>query len=276
VYQRHWPLLLAGKPETIFANRYIGTAFLGNRFKDLHVRVTLSALKASTPLVPVTESFKLDDKGTQLFHAYSAAHDMVYATGEDTLYAFPVKAGTAGKPVKLEAPGAMAATRAIAVDDRRGLLYFARKDGVVEARALDAAGLPSATGEALPCGVQPNMLAVDVKTGMVYAAGSVLAGSVSHPRIVSVATDPYSRYTRGIAVDGEHGRLYVAGYRPGKGALAVWTLTADGTLASPEAKRYLDPFTLAGKDGVLTAVRVDGKRRKLYLAGVSSDLAAGD
>lgn len=274
VYQRRAPLLL-NHNDLVLASNFIGYQFLGNRFKDLRVRVTLSNLKASTPLVPVTKSFKVDDKGTWLFHAYSPSRQMVYASGEDVIYAYSVKKGLDTEVIKIPCPGALPASRGIAVDDKRGVLYLALKDGTIDARELNENGMPATTGKVLQSAATPWMLAVNNKNRLVYALGPALPGKTSDAGMVPIYIERNPTYSRGVAVDAERGRIYVAGYFP-DGGLAVWHLNADGKPIEPEAQYYRDAFANETENGALTAIRIDSKRHKLYASAYSDRLKSND
>jgi len=270
----------SSQPGIALATNHKGWAFLGNRFAGFKLRATLLDVAASQPLLPAAQSITLSPQTKYIRIRYSPSHSMVYSTGENVILAYDLK-GPAAKPVAVPAPEV---GDPIALDDAAGMLYVARKDGSVTMRKLDENGLPEEQGRNLQTGIAAiGALAINPQTHHLYVVGSKGAAATATwplPAGARIIPVPASGYQGDAVVSAAQGRLYSVSTYNANENLWVWKLAADGTLASPEPKHYADGFVGKNEQGTplrgsLSAVRIDAKRRKLYMAGQPEQLRPG-
>lgn len=257
------------QPDTVLASNWMGAGFLGNRFTGLRVRATLNDIQANGPLLPAIASLKVPKQDSYLRFAYSPSRAMLYGTGTEVLWAYKLKDNPNNKVETITCPGV---GDAVALDETVGVLYTAHTDGSVSVRKLDGNGLPAASGENLATGIKPiNVLTVNPKTHHLYVLGQkgdVPASESTLPgggQIVPIV----SNNTRIDAiVDSTHGRLYSTSHFSANN-LAIWKLASNGELADPTPEYIADALSPDEKKsrGLLYALRLDTKKRKLYVGG---------
>lgn len=258
--------MLSGIPAPVIAVEAM-TGFLGNRVAGLNVRASLRSITAKTPLTLVSKSVTMSDQAAYLQFAYSANHDMVYASDGHAIRVYSISGGAASAVIAVNCEGA---SGPLAVDDKRSLLYAARSDGALAVRALDdATGIPAADGENLPTGLATiETLCLNPATGQVYVFGR--AGARAVPAASAIVSIPITN-TKGAVINPDRGRLYACTVYSDHENLCVWNLGDDGRPSDLTPARYADglpPGDPRGR-GMLFAIRVNPNHGKLYVGGYS-------
>jgi hypothetical protein len=264
--------LIAGNLGWLIVTNFLGNGFLGNHFAGLQARATLVDAQAAEPLPPAVKTIKLSPQAKYLKFAYSPTKGLVYATGENVIAVCAPMAGS-DKVVTVVCPDV---TGALVVDDTAGFLYAAKKDGDIAVRALDANGIPAATGTDVHSSLQAvEVLCVSPATHIVYALGmptvhtGPVAGAVTLPAGKLVSVQALPGFNAAI-VDSEHNRLYAGSSYNANQNVWVWQLAADGLSVNVHWKRYGDGLptqdAIKPRRGMIGAMRLDSRRHKLYLA----------
>lgn len=268
---------LDASTSPVAATSSLGYGFLGNRFAGLNVRATLVEAATQTAMLPAAKIVSMSAQQNYLKFAYSNRFGTVYAAGENAISIYSLQKG--GKP---ESVACADVSGAIAVDDDAGLLFAVLKDGRVAVRSLDAQGFPGVNGATLSTGLQAvPVLALNARTHDVYAIGARGPGALSAPavlprggRLFAIEGTPHQS---DAVIDPAFMRLYAVSAYNGNKNLWVWRMAADGSLATPAPTHFADGIPVAEKwRGIATAVRVDGRRRKLYLGGNSERSKGGE
>lgn len=252
--------MLSGIPAPVIAVEAM-TGFLGNRVAGLNVRASLRSITAKTPLTLVSKSVTMSDEVAYLRFAYSAKHDMVYASDGHALRVYSIRGGAAS------AVNCELASGPLAVDDEGGLLYAARSDGALAIRTLDATGMPAAAGDNLPTGLEKiEALCLNPDTDQVYVFGP--AGARAAPPASSIVAIPTANARGAIIIPASH-RLYACTMYSNHDNVCVWKLGDNGRPSDLAPVRYADglpPGDPTGR-GLLFTLRVDPSRKKLYVGG---------
>ena len=280
---------LSGGANSALAAKSLGRGFLGNRLAGLKVRCSIVDLEADGVPLPAMQPVSVSKEAGYLTFAVSKKRGVVYAAGKDELVAVAVGrtllsvsangAASSGEDSKTTGKSAHPTTRIgcpgaagpVVVDDKRGLLFAALKDGTIALRKLDGSGLPTNDGETLKTSLSSiDVLAVHATSGRVFAVGAASGQQVDEPRVVPVIIG-----TWGIAavVDEWRGRLYVTEQYRGHDNLSVWKLAADGSLAEADPNRFADGIPVEKPDvrGMLYDLKLDAERRKLYVGGAQEN-----
>lgn len=258
---------LSGGSGAALAAKSLGRGFLGNRLAGLRVRCTLVSLEPDGTPLPAATTVKFGDQPGYLRFAVSSRHSRAYAVAGDQLVSYRI-----GQPTtSIARVPCPAAAGPVAIDDRRGLVFAALKDGSIAVRALSPQGVPADNGDVLKTSLQAiGALVVHPMSDIVYAVGAPGTQPVSAPGVVSIAAGPW---ISAAVVDHERGRLYTVGAYHGRDNTAVWKLTPTGQLASSEPTWLPDaiPVDQPAIRGMLSSVRLDAIRRKLYVVGAQEN-----
>ncbi|MEO8494884.1 MAG: hypothetical protein ABI614_07425, partial [Planctomycetota bacterium] len=255
---------LSGGDGAALAAKSLGRGFLGNRITGLKARVTLLSLEADGTPLPATEVVSFGEAPVYLRFAVSAKHGRVYAAVGDTLSSFAEREATNTLPC----PNAAGS---IAIDEPRGRLFVALKDGSVAVFTLDERGVPQASRETLTTSMSAiGALAVHPASGIVYVIGQPGGQAQDDAAVIAV---PAGAYASDAVIDVKRRRLYVVGAYHGQQNTSVWKLEADGRLAGNEPQWLPDgiAFDKPATRGMLSSVRVDTARRKLYVTGAQEN-----
>lgn len=259
--------MLSGLPAPVIATEAM-TGFLGNRVTGLNVRASLRSITAKVPLSLVSRAVTMSDKVAYLQFAYSAKHDMVYASDGHAIRVYSIRGGRTSPVVSVSCE---LASGPLVVDDTGDLhlLYAARSDGALAVRALDAVGMPATTGENVPTGLEKiESLCLNSGTHQVYVLGP--AGARTTTAAGSIVAIPIDNAWGAVIIPAFH-RLYACTGYFGRDNVCVWKLGEDGRPSDPMPRRYADglpPGDPTGR-GLLFAIRVDPNRKKLYVGGYS-------
>jgi hypothetical protein len=270
---------LTGGAQAALAVKSLGNDFLGNRISGLKVRCSIVSLEADGEPLPATRTIPLGEEKVYLRFALSQKHRRVYALADDKLVDYRPSDMNPKAVQRVAAPNAAGP---LVVDERRGLLFFARKDGQLEARELDADGHPSATGPLFPTSlVSVGTLLTHPVHDVVYAVGmSRDAKTVAELSLRKTETAAASFSTTVVSIgagshvsdaviDATRGRIYVVGAYRGQENTSVWKITATG-LPTGDAPTWLaDAITTSGPNvrNVLASVRLDQTQRRLIVTG---------
>ncbi len=258
-----------GTPSVVIATAHLGWGFLGNRISDIEMKTTLKSVESATPLPPAFKTIYLGPEQKYLKFVYSTRFNMVYATGENNIYAYQVKSEE--KVISIPCPELKGP---VALDGSSGTLYAARKDGTIAVRKIDSSGIPSSTGENLQSGVNPvSFLLFNPKAKILYVIGSIQKEEPSSSIICRV---PGLYYDVAAAIDTNRGKLYIASQYNKNENLTVWDIGKDGRIASETPRRYPDGFVSEKKRTCLYGLALDVTRSKLYLSGMLENPAKGE
>jgi|GEM_PF-431329 len=270
VIPRARPVDLASQPGVVVAVQTLGNGFLGNWYKGLETRVTVTDVQTEGVPVPVARRIAFAPWGQYLRFEYSAAHDAVYAASSNRLQWAFLSAGTD----KVEQTALTMGNGVIALDEAAGTLYAATSDGRVAVRKVgpDGGVLPDET--LLVAGVNPiRALLVHPRTRKVYVVGIPVTDVKPDASLIPV---PGGYYDQSVALDAERGRLYLAGGMNGTTNVMVWKLDAAGNPAGSGPARFPDGFGKAGRRNLLGALWLNTAKRRLYVGGAPENPEAGE
>ncbi len=262
---------LSGGSGAALAAKSLGRGFLGNRIAGLKARVTLLSLEPDSTPLPALSSIKLGEQLSYLRFAVSAKFGRVYAAVDDSIVIADAVSSFAPRKHAPFAERKATMSGAVAVDDRRGMLFAALADGSIVSRKLNERGEPVANGEELKTSLSAiGALAVHPVSGLVYAIGLPSGLKVETAGVVAI---PVGGHVSDAVLDAERGRLYVVGMYRGRENTSVWKLDDRGQLAASEPTWLADGIPVEKSEirGMLSAVRFDAVRRKLYVVGAQEN-----
>lgn len=288
VYPRVLATTLTGGQHAALAVKSLGNDFLGNRISDLKLRCSIVSLEAEGDPLPATRTVPLGEEKAYLRFALSSKHRRVYAIANDKL----VDCEPAGAdPSRLHSVDARDAAGPLIVDDRRGIVFFARKDGSVEARELDDEGHPRPTGLTLATRLASigSLLTHPVRD-VVYAIGMARDGktlaeavapgsnSANDRLAVTMVSIGAGSHVADAALDSRRGRVYVAGGYRGQENTSVWKVGDDGLPRTDAAQWLADAIPTANPNvrNVLASVRLDSLQKRLIVTGAPENAQSNE
>ena len=262
---------LSGGSGAALAAKSLGRGFLGNRIAGLKARVTLLSLEPDGAPLPALTAIKLGEQQAYLRFAASAKFGRVYAAVDDSIVVADAASAFAPRKHAPFAERKATLSGAVAVDDRRGMLFAALADGSIVSRKLNERGEPVGNGEELRTSLSAiGALAVHPVSGLVYAIGLPSGVKAEKSGVVAI---PAGGHVSDAVLDAERGRLYVVGMYRGRENTSVWKLDERGQLAASEPTWLADGIPVEKPEirGMLSAVRLDAARRKLYVVGAQEN-----
>jgi hypothetical protein len=262
---------LSGGNGAALAAKSLGRGFLGNRIAGLKARVTLLSLEPDGAPLPALTAIKFGEQQRYLRFAVSAKFGRVYAAADDSIVVADAASAFAPRNHAPFAERKATLSGAVAVDDRRGMLFAALANGSIVARKLNERGEPVGDGAELKTSLSAiGALAVHPETGLVYAFGLPGGLKVETAGVVAI---PAGGHVSDAVLDAERGRLYVVGAYRGRENTSVWKLDKRGQLVASEPTWLADGIPVEKPEirGMLSAVRLDASRRKLYVAGAQEN-----
>ncbi|MBM4002479.1 MAG: hypothetical protein FJ295_04215 [Planctomycetes bacterium] len=262
---------LSGGDGVALAAKSLGRGFLGNRIAGLKIRCTLVSLEADGTPLPAMRAIKFGDQSGYLRFAVSAKHSRVYAVVGGEIVSRSLESPTSlGENTSFRgANGDYLGP--LALDEARGRLVVARKDGSVAVLRLDRIGMPVGNDETLKTGLASiGAIVVHPNSGVVYAIGAPSGQPLEASGVVSI---PAGTHVNDAAIDSERGKLYVVGGYRGRENTSVWTLDERGMPTSAEPRWLADDIPVEKPEtrAILSGVKLDAARRKLYIAGAQEN-----
>lgn len=264
---------LSGGRGPALAAKSMGRGFLGNRLSGLQLRCTLLSLDQSGAAFPNVKTVKLGEEQSYLRFVVSEKHSMVFCVTEEKLVTYRLDATAA---TAMDSRSCRSGTGPLVLDEKRGLLYGARKDGSLFVWRLDSQGQP--VGDPTPlktAATAISALVLNPHSGLVYVLGEQSANLRDDSPAVTISAGTHAA---DAVLDIDRGRLYVVGAYRGNENLSIWKLNAEGRLISSDPTWYADglPATETPRRGVLSTIRLDSRRRKLYLGGAPENAPEGN
>ncbi|MDB5388499.1 MAG: hypothetical protein JWM11_4145 [Planctomycetaceae bacterium] len=262
-YLRAEVVSMSGGSGAALAAKSLGRGFLGNRLAGLKVRCSLVSLELDGAPFPAVSTVKMGDQPEYLRFVASATHSRIYAIVNEKIVSYQL----GNDPKSIEILPRSGAVGNLAFDAARNRLFVALKDGTIAVHAVNEQGVPLPAAETLATSLASiGTLAIHARTGLVYAIGVPEGKPRETPGVVAV---PAGSWISDAVIDADHGRLYVVGAYHGLQNTSVWKLDAQGKLSANEPTWLADGIPVDKPEirGILSSVRVDPARRKLYVTG---------